>query len=134
MDKLIKKLVNEYYKLLDDNEIALLITIPKKIKWEDYLKEIDAVKDGKSEINYKVSSKPSKVGIGDKCFICHDGFIKGWMTISDISQKQFECSTTGKQWAYAWYVSRTGVFHPIDKEIPCKGFMGYRYITNEKLF
>lgn len=133
---LVKKLVEQFYMgndILKEGEITLLLTIPKNIKWEDYLKELEEVKDGSSEINYKVSSKPSKVNIGDKCFICHNGFIKGWMIISNISQKQFKCSTSGKDWDYAWYVSRSGQFYSLQKEIHQKGFMGYKYITKENL-
>ena len=109
--------------------LALLITIPKTIKWEDYLKEIDTVKDSSQEMNFKVSSKPTKVSIGDRCYICHNGFIKGWMQISNIEYKDaFDCSTTGEHWDEGWYVSRSGEFHKLDKEISQKGFQGYRYI------
>ena len=109
--------------------LALLITIPKTIKWEDYLKEIDTVKDSSQEMNFKVSSKPTKVNIGDKCNICHNGFIKGWMIISNIEYKDaFDCSTTGEHWDKGWYVSRSGEFHKLDKEVPQKGFRGYHYM------
>lgn len=108
---------------------ALLITIPKTIKWEDYEKELDAVKDESQEMNYKVSSKPQRVNIGDRCYLCHNGYIKGWMKISNITYKDgFDCTTTGEHWDKGWYVSRTGEFHKLDKEIPQKGFMGYKYI------
>jgi len=123
MKNIIEKTVNDYY-----SETALMITVPKTIKWEDYLKEIETVKDGNYEMNYKVSSKPSKIKVGDKCFICHNGYVKGWMRISSISQKEFQCTTTGKQWDSAWYIERSGEFHYID-EVQQKGFMGYRYVN-----
>ena len=31
----------------NSNNLAICITIPKTIKWEDYQKELDAVADGK---------------------------------------------------------------------------------------
>jgi len=126
MDKLVETTIEGY---CGNSDVALLITIPKSISWDDYLKEIEAVKDGSKEMNYKVSSKPSKVKPGDKCFVCHDGYIRGWMTISSISRKKFQCSTTGNDWSEAWYVSRSGEFHPLDRAIPQKGFIGYRYIN-----
>ncbi|WQJ53769.1 MAG: hypothetical protein [Wendovervirus sonii] len=126
MKEIVEKAVNEYYS--NDVEIALMVTIPKKIKWEDYLKEINAVKDGTQEMNFKVSSKPTKVSVGDKCFLCHDGYVKGWMRISSISKKAFQCTTTGKQWDEAWYVGRSGEFHPIEG-FQQKGFMGYKYVN-----
>ena len=32
----------------------IAITVPKTIKWEQYEKEIDAVKDGEQEMNYRL--------------------------------------------------------------------------------
>ena len=122
------KNIKDFEGFINESKKALLITIPKTIKWEDYEKEIDAVKDESQEMNYKVSSKPTKVDVGDRCYLCHNGFIKGWMKISNISKKKFQCTTTGKDWDEGWYVSRTGEFHKLDKEIPQKGFMGYKYI------
>ncbi len=109
--------------------LAILITIPKTIKWEDYKKELETVKDGNQEMSFRVSSKPTKVKPGDRCYLCHNGFIKGWMIISNIEYRNaFDCSTTGKHWDEGWYVSRSGEFHKLDKEIPQKGFQGYHYI------
>ena len=107
----------------------ICITIPKKIKWEDYEKELKQVADGSYEMNYRLPTMPKDVNVGDRCYICHDGYIKGWMTISNIGQKKgFECATTGAQWSDGWYVSRTGQFHYLKNPIPMKGFMGYRKI------
>lgn len=114
----------------ESGKTALLITIPKTIKWEDYVKEIEAVRDETMEMNYKVSSKPGRVSAGDRCYICHNGFIKGWMRISSIEFRQsFDCATTKNHWDAGWYVSRSGEFHPLNPEVPQKGFMGYRYIS-----
>ena len=79
--------------------LAILITIPKTIKWEDYKKELETVKDGNQEMSFRVSSKPTKVKPGDRCYLCHNGFIKGWMIISNIEYRNaFDCSTTVKNW------------------------------------
>lgn len=111
-------------------ETAIMITIPKTIKWSDYLKELETVADGSHEMNYKVAWKPGKVKPGDKCFVCYDGYVRGWMTISNISKKSFNCSTTGKNWNEGWYISRTGKFHPVEEgKFPQKGFMGIKYVN-----
>ena len=39
-----------------EKQNALLITIPKSTKWEEYQKELDAVKSEEMEMNFKVSS------------------------------------------------------------------------------
>ena len=110
---------------------ALLITLPKDIDWDEYQKELDAVKDWKNEMNFKVSSIPTQVDVGGKCYLCYRGNIIGWMTITSIGEKSFSCGTTGKPWS-GKFVSRSGPFHRITP-VPCKGFQGFRYIDDESL-
>ena len=107
---------------------AICITIPKSIKWDDYKKEIDAVADWSQEMNFKVNNLPTKVKPGDRCYLCYDGNIIGWMTISSLGEKQFQCTTTGKDWEKGNYISRSGPFHKINP-VPCKGFRGFKYLT-----
>ena len=110
---------------------AICITIPKSIKWEDYQKELAAVEDESQEMNYRIPTLPKDVQVGDKCYICHDGYIKGWMKISFIGKRDgFQCTTTGENWDDGYYVSRTGQFHYLKEPIPMKGFMGYRKIED----
>ena len=105
----------------------VIITIPKSIKWEDYLKEIKTVENGTQEMNYKVPTCPKDVNPGDKCYLVYDGYIRGWMTISNVGKKnEFNCTTTGSYWKEGYYISRTGKFHYLKNPIPMKGFMGYR--------
>lgn len=108
---------------------SLLITIPSTIEWSDYQKEIDAVSDGESEMNFKCSSLPKHVGIGDRCYVCWRGNIVGWMRISSIGPKEFCCTTTGEKWS-GNFVSRSGSFHKISP-VPYKGFQGFRYIDDD---
>ena len=110
---------------------SICITIPKSIKWEDYQKELKVVEDGSHEINYKLPTMPKDVHVGDRCYICHDGYIKGWMTITNIGEKEdFTCTTTETKWSKGYYVSRSGKFHYLKNPVPMKGFMGYRKIDN----
>ena len=109
------------------NKIGLVITIPKSVKWEDYQKELNAVADGRQEMNFKVPTLPKKVNVGDRCYLCYNGYIIGWMTISSMGPKTFKCTTNGTDWT-GNFVSRSGKFHRLDNPIPCKGFQGYKYI------
>ena len=107
----------------------ICITIPKRIKWKDYKEELKAVEDESQEMNYKLPTCPKDVKVGDRCYICHDGLIKGWMKISNIGSKnKFSCTTTGIEWGDGCYISRTGKFNYLDNPIPMKGFMGHKYI------
>ena len=113
---------------------SIVITIPKNIKWSDYEKELSAVEDESQEMHYKIPTLPKDVNVGDRCYLCHDGYIKGWMKISHIGKLDgFECTTTGKDWSEGYYVSRTGPFHYLKNPIPMKGFMGYRKIDDSAI-
>ena len=43
----------------------IAITVPKTIKWEQYEKEIDAVRDGEQEMNYRLPTLPKDTEVGD---------------------------------------------------------------------
>lgn len=110
---------------------SIIITIPKNINWKDYEKELKAVEDGKMEMHYKVHVLPRDVNVGDRCYVCHDGFVRGWMKISHIGPiNGFRCTTTGKDWDGGNYISRTGKFHYLKNPYPMKGFMGFRKVDD----
>ena len=108
----------------------IAITIPKKIKWEDYCKELDTVRDGSQMMLYKLPTKPKHNLKGGRCYICHNGYVRGWMEIIDVIYSDgFTCTTTNTPWPEGWYVCRSGEFHEIENIIPIKGFQGYRYVN-----
>jgi hypothetical protein len=119
--------INKKYILIKAQEMKdIIITIPKNISWEDYKKELDRAEQGEI-LNFKVSNFP-KTNKGAKCYICHDGYIKGYMIISGFSENEFNCTTTGKHWK-GKFIQRTGKFYPINP-IQYKGFQGFRYFNN----
>jgi hypothetical protein len=106
----------------------IIITLPKTVLWEDYQKELDETAKG-GTINFKVSNFP-KVQRGDKCYITHNGFVKGFMLISALAEKDFTCTTTGKRWK-GKFIERSGEFFPINP-VPYKGFQGFRYFDHHE--
>ena len=114
-------------------QTGIIITIPKSVNWADYQKELDAVADGSQEMNFKVANlpNPDRVKVGNRCYLCYDGNIVGWMTITSMGPKKFDCTTTGKEWE-GKFISRSGEFHKLDTFIPCKGFQGWRYINYQE--
>lgn len=97
---------------------AICITIPKKIKWEDY----------KKELNFKVPNLPKDIKNIRRCYLCYDGKIIGWHNIVGYAKDgDFECTTTGKRWE-GNFIQRSGLFHYLKKPIECKAFRGFKYI------
>lgn len=113
----------KYIKESTENR-DIIITLPKTINWIDYQKELDSVANGENILNFKVNNFP-KTGIGSKCYLIHDGFIRGYMFISGLTTKSFTCSTTGKKWD-GKFIERSGKFFSIIP-IPMKGFQGFKY-------
>ena len=106
----------------------ILITIPKKVKRETWMKEAkDVEKDPTMTLNFRVPFKPD-VKKGDKCFVVHDGEVLGFHYVDGVKQMDgFKCQTTGKWWPKGFYIQRSGKFHPLKKKERMKGFRGIRY-------
>lgn len=118
-------------KIFEDvlkSERAIVITLPATEQWDMYEKEIERVKDYSQVMNFKVPFFPKGVGIGDRCYVVHDGVVKGWMEIVGMEEKEFTCTTTGKKWV-GKFIMRSGPFHKLDREIRMKGFQGFRYFS-----
>jgi len=109
---------------INNEGMDIVVTIPKSSSWKDYEKELDAVKDYSQVMNFKVNNFP-KTKPGNKCYLLYDGAIIGWMEIVGLSEKEFDCTTTGNKWK-GKFIERSGPFHRIDP-IPMKGFQGFRY-------
>ena len=118
----VKNILNEIFK----TNRSLIVTLPSTTKWNEYEKELRKAANYKHVLNFKVHNFPKGVHIGDKCYIVHDGVIKGWMEIVGFSEEPFTCTTTNKQW-HGKFIQRSGPFHYLQEKIPYKGFQGFRY-------
>lgn len=124
-------MLTEILEEIDKTKDAIIITLPSSIKWEDYTRELNAVKDYNRTLNFKVHNFPKGIKKGDKCYLVHQGFIKGWMEIVGFSEKDFNCETTGKQWK-GKFIERSGPFHYLTQPLPMTGFQGFRYFNIEE--
>lgn len=117
-----------------DRKDHLLVTLPKTIKWADYERELAVVADRQQIMWFRLPSMPTITINKSRCYILHDGIVKGWMLISEFRKCGFVCTTTGKKWPHGIYIGRTGEFHSV---APAKvlsfglgylrGFQGFRY-------
>ena len=103
----------------------IIVTIPKSISWKNYQKELKAVESGNQVMNFKVPRLPKQAKVGDKCYLCHNGYVIGWMKIVGMQSGGFVCTTTGTNWE-GNFIQRGGRFNKI-KPIPMKGFQGFKY-------
>ena len=106
----------------------IVITIPKTIRWEDYKKELEVVRDGKFAMYFKVPHLPKNTKVGERCYLCYNDRIVGYMLIESLIHSDgFQCTTTSKFWEPGNYIGRSGEFYPINIPITYKGFQGFRY-------
>lgn len=110
---------------------SIIVTIPKSIKWKDYERELDAVKNWKCVMNFKVPFLPHDIKDIDRCYLAYDGRVVGWMKVVGASSAPFRCTTTGEEWS-GNFIQRSGPFHPVDKDIPYRGFRGFRYFDERE--
>ena len=124
-------ILKEKIKTLVENLINepqdIVITIPSTISWADYQKELNAVKDYSQVMNFKVSNFPKKTKVGSKCYLCYKGYVIGWMKIVGMEEKEFTCTTSGKQYK-GKFILRSGPFNKI-APIKMTGFQGFRYFS-----
>lgn len=104
-----------------------IITVPKTVSWEDYERELTAVLDRTSVLNYRVHRVPKALRIGDRCYVVWQGRVRGWMEIVGIADHAdgFVCQTTGAYWRPGVYIQRAGDFHPVAGP-EMTGFQGIR--------
>lgn len=104
-----------------------VITVPKTVRWEDYRREIDAVADGSSVMNYRLARAPRDLKAGDRCYVTWNGRVRGWMEVVGVrkADEAWRCTTTGATWPPGTYLQRSGPFHEADgPDLP--GFRGIR--------
>lgn len=105
---------------------SIIITLPSSEKWDTYKNELKKVENYSNVMNFKVPNFPKGIKKGDKCYVVHNGYIKGWMEIIGFSEETFTCNTTNKEWS-GKFIKRSGPFHYLSEKIPMKGFRGFRY-------
>lgn len=109
-----------------------MITIPKKVDWEQYLQELKDSHDNGDVANFRVANFPKKMRPGDKCYIVHDGELKGWTEVLATKHwpEGFRCTSTGHEWPPGKYIQRSCDFQPLYQTMKIKGFQGVRRKTD----
>ena len=111
--------------------MAWIVTIPKTIPFEDWLNEVKFARENNHLLNYRLPYHIQTYQ-GEKCYIVHDGQIRGYMKIDKVVRRpSFKCSYSGKEWKAGHYLQRPAIFYPLKKLIPMKGFRGIRIYNDE---
>lgn len=104
-----------------------VLTVPKTVSWDAYMEEVESVKDGSLVMNYRAGQIPKDMCAGDRCYVVHDGQVRGWMSVVGLVVRDapWRCTTTGRVWPAGKYVQRSGPYHAVSG-VPMPGFRGIR--------
>lgn len=106
---------------------AWVATLPQVVAWDDYMRELADVADGRAVLNYRIARRLRGMEPGDRFYIVWRGRVRGWMAIAAVADHPdgFRCLTTGTLWPPGVYVQRSGSFHATDGP-EMRGFQGVR--------
>lgn len=109
----------------------IVVTLPKHTDWVQYLKEVEQATSRGEALNFKVAFFPKEFQAGvSRCYLVHQGRVKGYHTICALETKRFKCTTSGRVWD-GKFIVRDGPFVPCAVELPMKGFQGWRYFSEK---
>ena len=106
---------------IHEDERSLIITLPATVSWKEYEKDFEKVNE------FQVTHFPKGVKEGSRCYIVYNGKIKGWQEITGFKDESFSYCFGSVR--HLKFIQRSGKFHYLEKEIPYKGFNGFRYFN-----
>lgn len=106
----------------------IVITWPRSRTLDDYLTELRGAVLRGEVINFRVPSKP-KVYPGDRCYIVHDGAVRGWNEVIEVRERdEVRNVKTGGTWPHGIYIVRDPRWLWLPEPFPpMRGFQGWRY-------
>lgn len=105
----------------------IIVTIPASVDFGQYRRELtEAAKRGETAY-FSVGCLPKKTKIGERCYVVHKGYVRGYMRITELRPHSFTCTTTGKEWT-GKFIGRSCEFVALfGEQTKMKGFQGFRY-------
>lgn len=107
----------------------IVVTWPKTLPLEDYVAELRSAERRGDVINFRVAHPPWDA-IGGRCFMVHDGAVRGWNRIVEVLHRdegEVRDVRSGGHWPAGFYVVREPIWFPVVPPIPMRGFQGWRW-------
>lgn len=114
----------------------IIITWPSSRPLESYIEQIlSAGAAGNKHINFRVARLPKYAGPGDRCYVVHSGFVRGYNVIIEcrpIEEDIVLDPLTDEFWPAGNYIVRDPAWYPITPSA-YKGFQGWHYVKKGSL-
>lgn len=105
----------------------IILTWPKSRSLESYLREVRRAHSEGLVVNFRVRHAPD-VTEGDRCYMVHDGVVRGWMKILGVQESSRVIDPITQRSMSGLFVVREPLWHPMDPPLRrMPGFRGYRY-------
>lgn len=111
----------------------IIVTIPKK-EYDNIEKEDIFVKQNENNViqYWSMKRKPKNFNIGDNVYFVMNGKLIGYHECIGV-EDDAECEVTNRIWDGFNLVLKCPMIE-LEKEIPMKGFQGFRYFKNNSTF
>ena len=109
----------------------IIVTWPACRSLESYLVKLRRAAAEEKVILFKVGAMPRHTAAGQRCYMVHSGYVRGFCEIIDL---QFENEgeppidpISGKQMSRGNYIVRSPHWWELGRQPDMKGFQGFRY-------
>lgn len=112
----------------------IILTVPAKVSWNLLEAEFARCEQWSESKLFRVAYLPRSGNVvGAKCYVVHQGQVRGWIAITAlIANKRFRCTTTGEVYD-GTFIECSGPFSYQKEPIYMKGFQGWRYYNPRAL-
>lgn len=105
----------------------IVCTWPKTRTLQSYLDELRKAENSGLTIGFRVAQRPPRHLISHRCYMVHDGAVRGWCLIFDIKwSDSFIDPVERRNMRAGWFIVRSPHWHEIEP-VPMVGFRGWRY-------
>lgn len=110
----------------------IVLTWPKSVPLQNYMAQLERADREDKSILFKVSAFPAKAKVGDRCYMVHSGFVRGWSLIEAFHDGDGpDAVRSGESWGAGKYIVRSPKWHFLQAQPQMKGFQGFRYANRE---
>lgn len=107
----------------------IVLTWPQKVPYAEYVSELNRAVAESKVIYFKVSALPKKASVGDRCYMVHSGYVRGWSQIVGFNDGTVvpDAVRDSDSWTLGKYIVRSPIWHELQYLPRQQGFQGFRY-------
>lgn len=115
----------------------IVVTWPSRRPLGSYLAELQHARREGLVVNFRIARAPSRPV--RRCYVVHSGYVRGWSPVIEVRRRgagevaRVRSDNDSGLWPAGVYVVRDPEWNPLRKEVPMRGFQGWRWIDGDQL-